>query len=200
MRFLAVIGATVLLIAVGATIYFVGGLYSIGADDPHWGITEQALQLVRTRSVAKAAGSNEGAMPNLEDAAMARKGAANYAEMCAGCHRAPGAPESLMRQGLYPKPPDFTSARVEPAAAFWIIKHGLKMTGMPAWGASHDDATIWAMVGFLRRLPGMAKADYDALVQSAPREEAMPGGHAHGTGPAMSPAHREVPAGQTAKH
>ena len=87
-----------------------------------------------------------------------------------------------MRQGLYPKPPDFTRATVPRNRAFWTIKHGLKMTGMPAWGATHDDSTIWGIVAFIERLPKMSRRDYDQLVSSAPRKEAMPGGHSHGGG------------------
>lgn len=189
MKLLAAVGALVMLVAAAAAAYFFGGFYPAGADSPHWGLTERVLEAVRDRSIARAA-ENEVSRPrNLEDASLALKGAAGYAEMCALCHSAPGASESLVRQGLYPKPPDFTRQSMEPARAFWVIKHGLKMSGMPAWGRTHDDAAIWGIVAFMQRLPKLSKAQYDEMVTKAPREEAMPGGHAHGAGPGMSPPH-----------
>jgi mono/diheme cytochrome c family protein len=57
--------------------------------------------------------------------------------------------------------------------AFWTIKHGIKMSAMPAWGASHDDATIWSMVAFLQRLPDLDAAQYKQMVAAAPPDEDM---------------------------
>ena len=71
--------------------------------------------------------------------------------MCVGCHLAPGIENSEIRVGLYPKPPVLSEARgLNPGNAFWIIKHGIKMSAMPAWGATHDDDSIWAMVAFVQ--------------------------------------------------
>lgn len=47
------------------------------------------------------------------------------------------------------------------------------MTGMPARGASHDDATIWALVAFLQRLPTLTPEEYGGMVQGAPKDERM---------------------------
>ena len=190
MKFLATLGALVLFAAVASAAYFFAGFYPAGADSPHWGITERVLESVRGRSIARAADNEVRSPPDLQDATLALKGAAGYAEMCALCHSAPGASESLLRQGLYPKPPDFSRVNIDPARAFWVIKHGLKMSGMPAWGAAHDDAAIWGMVAFIQRLPKLSKVQYDEMVKKAPREEVMPGGHMHGTGAGMSPTHQ----------
>ena len=179
MRLLAAIGAVALLVLVTAAVVLAAGLYDVGADDPHWATTERVLEWARVRSV-KHGMRDVPEPPNLEDATLVRKGAANYAEMCAACHSAPGMQPSLLKQGLYPQPPELTRASIAPKAAFWVIKHGLKMTGMPAWGASHDDATIWAIVAFVQQMPRMTPQQYDAMVKAAPREEAMPGGHSHG--------------------
>ena len=84
---------------------------------------------------------------------------------CAGCHGAPGVPRGDIAQGLYPPPPDLAKAAslYTPAELFWIIKHGIKMTGLPAW-SDHSDEEIWATVGFLEKLPGMKEQDYAGLV------------------------------------
>lgn len=92
------------------------------------------------RSLAVHAVAPKAALPTDEPAL--RIGAEHYAEMCAGCHLASGADDRDLHDGLYPRPPDFTTVRAEPGVAFWTIKHGIKMTGMSAWGRSHDDARL----------------------------------------------------------
>ena len=78
--------------------------------------------------------------------------------MCTGCHLAPGVGDNEMRQGLYPKPPNLTERRNRsPAQSFWIIKHGLKMSGMPAWGVTHDDESIWGLVAVHPATPDLER-------------------------------------------
>lgn len=78
-----------------------------------------------------------------------------------------------MRPGLYPQPPDLSKVSVDPREAFWVIKHGLKMSAMPAWGLSHDDETIWSMVAFLQKLPSMTAVQYKEIVAKAPPDDDM---------------------------
>lgn len=61
------------------------------------------------------------------------------------------------------------------ARAFWIIKHGIRMTGMPAIGKTHDDKKIWAMVAFLKKLHGMSPAAYQKLTKSTGHDDDEPG-------------------------
>ena len=63
----------------------------------------------------------------------------------------------------------FRSSELTPAEQFWVVKHGLKMTGMPAWGVTHDDELLWDVVAFLRKLPELSADQYRALVESAPK-------------------------------
>jgi len=106
----------------------------------------------------------------------------------------PGVENSEQREGMYPLPPNLSKARVAPQEAFWIIKHGIKMSGMPAWGVNHDDPTIWSMVAFLQKLPDMTSAQYKDMVARAPADHDMDmdmgekGGHSHG-GAADEDAH-----------
>ena len=172
------------------------GMYNMGADSPHWKTTVSMLTMMRERSIEKHAASIT--VPgNIGDPQIILKGAGQYAAMCAGCHLAPGVSDSEIRPGLYPQPPDLGRVRVDPRQAFWVIKHGIKMSAMPAWGFSHDDATIWSMVAFLQELPGMTPAEYRAIVARAPPDAdmgpmnagAMPGdGHAHAHGGAGAAA------------
>jgi mono/diheme cytochrome c family protein len=152
--------AVAALAVLGTSVYF--GAFSVAADVPHSGLTSRALALVRDRSIA--AGAADLTVPNLADRDLIALGAEHYSAMCTGCHLAPGIATSELRQGLYPAPPDFSAGiSLRPAEAFWVIKHGIKMSAMPAWGGTHDDRTIWAMVAFLQQLPTLDAKAYAAL-------------------------------------
>lgn len=170
-----------LLLIVGALGlgWICSGWYDIGADSPHSKPVLTLLARLRQRSVEHHASSI--AVPgNLQDEQVILKGAGQYAAMCTGCHLAPGMADSEIRPGLYPQPPDFSQLPpIEPRAAFWVIKHGIKMSAMPAWGGSHDDATIWSMVAFLRKLPTLTPAQYQDIVARAPPDEDMDDHHGH---------------------
>jgi mono/diheme cytochrome c family protein len=89
--------------------------------------------------------------------------------MCTGCHLGPGVERSELSQGLYPPAPELARGDdLTPAEQFWVIKHGIKLTAMPAWGKTHDDNLIWDMVAFIRQLPKLNAAQYQAAVASAP--------------------------------
>jgi mono/diheme cytochrome c family protein len=79
---------------------------------------------------------------------------------------APGVTRSELRPGLYPHPPNLAQeASPDARRAFWTIKHGIKMSAMPAWGTLLDDAAIWDVVALVRRLPSMAPEGYQQLAQ-----------------------------------
>jgi mono/diheme cytochrome c family protein len=167
-------------IAVLAGAYF--GLVNVGADDPHSPAVHTFLTMVRDRSIAVRAGDIE--VPKLDDESLIRSGAGNYNAMCTGCHLAPGVAKTELSQALYPTPPNLAGIAVErdPAITFWVIKHGIKATGMPAWGKSMGDEYIWGMVAFLKQLPTMDAERYQALVASS-------SGHQHGGGESRMHSH-----------
>jgi len=188
----AVILGAVLILTAAAVIYL--GLYDVGADAPHTRPVFALMQLLRERSIRVR--SKDIPTPSLGDEQLILKGAGQYAAMCTGCHLKPGVQDSEIRPGLYPQPPNLTQRRVNPQEAFWVIKHGLKMSAMPAWGLSHDDATIWSMVAFLQKLPDLTPAQYEAIVARAPPDEDMAmdmnreaSHHHHGSGEANEGGH-----------
>jgi hypothetical protein len=109
---------------------------------------------------------------------------------CAVCHGAPGVPQGEMARGLNPLPPDLgkTAPLLSSAEIFWVLKHGIRMTGMPAW-SQHSDEELWATVAFLQKLPGMNEDDYGKLVMSTMQSG---GGHQHGGGTADHPADNQT--------
>jgi mono/diheme cytochrome c family protein len=173
-----------LLIAVAAATY--AGLYNIAADVPHTQAVYWLIQTVRNQSVAMRA--RDVIVPNdLNDANRISRGAGQYAEMCSTCHLAPGMKRTEVSQGLYPRAPELRrSTELTAAEQFWITKHGIKMTGMPAWGVTHDDELLWDVVAFVRKLPELTSEQYQALVKNAPTHDEIMrnmetgGDHQHG--------------------
>jgi mono/diheme cytochrome c family protein len=159
------IAVLVVVLGAGALIY--AGVYDVAATTPHWFAARTILEMARLRSIkAHAAGI---AVPSgLDDPAKVLIGVAHYAAHCAVCHGAPGVPRGDIGRGLYPPPPDLakTTPLYSPAELFWILKHGIKMTGMPAW-SDHSDEELWGTVAFLKKLPGMSEQEYARLVVSS---------------------------------
>jgi mono/diheme cytochrome c family protein len=163
-----------LLVLIGAAaVVIYAGLYNIAADVPHTQPVYWLLETARERSVVARAG--DIVVPkDLDDANRISKGAGEYAEMCGGCHLAPGMKRTEISQGLYPRAPELRrKTDLTPAEQFWIVKHGVKMTGMPAWGISHDDELLWDVVAFVRKLPELTAEQYEALVKNAPKHEEL---------------------------
>ena len=158
-----VIGLVLVLVAAVAVAIY-AGLYNIAADVPHTQPVYWLFETIRQRSVATRA--RDIVVPHdLDDANRISKGASEYGEMCSGCHLAPGMKRTEISQGLYPRAPELRRGTdLSPAEQFWIVKHGVKLTGMPAWGITHDDELLWDVVAFVRKLPEMTPEQYETLV------------------------------------
>lgn len=181
MKLVKVIFVIGLVAALGVIGFIYSGVYPVAADLPHHPVTYQLLQVLRERSIARASRSIQ--VPALDAPDLLLLGGPDYHEMCAGCHLRPGRAESDLSIGLYPAPPNLADpdyhagpadSRDQARRRFWIIKHGIKASGMPAWGKTHSDQRIWAMVAFLRRLPELTPEQYQILTA---RGESGAGGH-----------------------
>ncbi len=168
---------TIAVLAVGAAAAFAlfvsTGAYNFAADEPHTAAVSALLETMRERSIETRAGGLQS--PDLSETARIVQGAGNYNAMCVGCHLAPGMAESELSKGLYPAPPNLSTEQVEPGQAFWVIKHGIKASGMPAWGKSMSDEYVWNMAAFLQKLPELDEGRYKDMV-------ARSGGHHHDHG------------------
>ena len=180
------VGALLLLV-VAAAIAIYAGLYNVAADVPHTQPVYWLWERMRDRSVG--ARSQDIVAPNdLNEAGRISRGAGQYAEMCSGCHLAPGMKRTEISRGLYPRAPELRrKTDLTPAEQFWIVKHGVKMTGMPAWGVTHDDDVLWDVVAFVRKLPELTPEQYETFVKNAPKHEELMqememGDHEHNEG------------------
>ena len=156
--------AVALLVIVG---YAYSGLYDVSASSSHSGFVDWLLSTTSHASIERHAGDIEA--PDLDDEALVLAGINDFNSMCAGCHGAPGKDPEAMGQGLNPPAPDLAeeAAELTPAELFWVTKNGIRMTGMPAWGATHDDESIWPVVAFMTRLPDLDESAYQELLASA---------------------------------
>ncbi|MCH7830994.1 MAG: cytochrome c [Proteobacteria bacterium] len=172
------------------------GIYDVSAGSSHSSMVNWLLSTTSHASIARRAKDIE--VPNLSDDAMARAGVNDFNGMCAGCHGAPGRDPEAMGQGLNPPPPDLaeSAAEMSPAELFWVTKNGIKMTGMPEWGATHDDDAIWPVVALMTRLPELNASQYQELIDSAGgmghhANDSPTEGHPHEDSPDKSHPHGE---------
>jgi hypothetical protein len=179
---LLIIAALIGVFGIAAFIY--SGVFNIAADDPHWPVTFKILTALRDRSVK--ARSAALTPPDLDIDSRIKLGAGNYDAMFTGCHLRPGVEESELSLGLYPEPPTWREiGKVDPREAFWVIKHGIKMSGMPAWGKSMGDGHVWNIVAFVQKLPHLTPGSYRELVASSK-------GHKHDTDETEPHYHSEM--------
>ena len=170
--------------ATAAVGFAYSGLYDVSASSPHGGIVNWFLSTTSHASVERRASNIE--VPDLDDDSQILAGANDYNSMCAACHGAPGIRPEAVGQGLNPPAPDLAeeAAELTPAELFWITKNGIKMSGMPAWGVTHDDDAIWPVVAFLTNLPELDEAAYRRLLGDAQGsghhgDDAANGVHSH---------------------
>jgi mono/diheme cytochrome c family protein len=183
LRPLAALALLLLLVVAGAAVYLFTGGYDVAAVDPEPSIVDRALAAIADRSVARHAAGI--AAPPLGDPAMIRWGAALYQRSCAACHGGPGVKPSAIGMGMNPGPPDLVdSAREMPAQRiYWVVKNGIGMTGMPAFGPSRGERELWSIVAFVERLPRLSPEAYREAVQGV----AQAGGRPPAPGPAQGP-------------
>lgn len=152
-------------------IVFIGiifsGFYNVSALSPDPSLMQWVLGTTSDRSVEHHAGIVR--ISNITDTSLVKTGFLHFNEMCVGCHGAPGVKRSEIGQGLFPKAPDLTeSAKEMPVSElFWVIKNGIKSTGMPAFGKTHSDHKIEAIVAFLEKMKSMSGQDYAAMRKAA---------------------------------
>lgn len=149
---------------------FWSGAYDISATDQHLAPTYWLLDVGMRRAVIQRA--KRIAVPPLDDAGQIARGAAIFRQHCVQCHGGPGVAPEPFALGLTPAPANlaYTARTWRPAELFWTIREGIKMTGMPAWAFRMDDDELWAIVAFLRIMPGLAPDEYRRLAAALPQQ------------------------------
>ena len=153
----AVLALLILLLI--ALLVILTGAYNVAATDRHETPVAWALDTARINSVQGRA--DDLAVPRFTPAMIAA-GAGEYKKMCEHCHGGVGTDAAEWSMGMLPNPPALAGAakQWEPQEIFWMVKHGIKMTGMPAFRDLHDDEVLWNIAAFVKSMPEMSAADY----------------------------------------
>jgi mono/diheme cytochrome c family protein len=154
----AVVGAAVVL----------GGLYDVAATQQHWQPTYNLLQTAMQHSVKQRA--RDIVEPPLADEAMALRGAGCFRDKCVQCHGAPGVSPEEPGKSMQPLPGPLVDARRHwrPRELYWLTRHGIRMSGMPAWEFRLRDEELWELVAFMQRLPDLNAVQYADWSRRAP--------------------------------
>ncbi|HVT59199.1 MAG TPA: cytochrome c [Thermoanaerobaculia bacterium] len=167
MRTIRTLVALIVLLAAAAVGFAYSGIYDVAAitPEPQW--LQLTFSTVKDHSIERRAAAITA--PPLSDPKALRTGLGHFREMCVSCHGAPGVEAAEFAKGLNPKPPDLAreAAEQSPAQLFWVVKNGIKMTGMPGFGGTHTDEQVWAVVAFLKQLPQLTPEKYQAMVREA---------------------------------
>jgi mono/diheme cytochrome c family protein len=179
---IGVIGVIIVAVIGAAVLFIWSGTYNIAATSPHWDITYNLIDVVKDRSIE--AHSEDVREPALNKAEIRQEALPHYHGMCRHCHGAPGYDDNEFAEGLYPSPPEMVSGDVQAdwndAQLYWIIKHGIKMSGMPAFGPTHSETKLWGLTALVRQIPRMTADQYqEAIEQISGEESGHHEGHTH---------------------
>lgn len=162
MKFLLGFISALIVAALVAVIWIYSGWDNVSALKPHskfvtWAASTTMQRSVRIRAAAITAPANL--------TARASGGFSDFDEMCVQCHSAPGMERGEVGKGLNPQPPVLTDTarRWSPSELFWIVKNGVRMTGMPAFGPTHADERIWTIVAFVQQLSSISPEQYKSM-------------------------------------
>ena len=163
------------LLVAGVVVY--SGAYNVGATSQHLQPVHSLLETTMRQSVRWRA--RHITAPPLDDAQRVQRGAAQFHGKCVQCHGAPGVAQADIGKSMQPVPGPLVDAmqRWRPREIYWITRHGIKMSGMPAWEFRLDESQLWDVVAFVQALPDLtpqAYAQATGLAVAAPRLEETP--------------------------
>lgn len=164
----ATLAASALLAVAGGYIVWRAGWYDIGATKQHWQGVHSLLEGGMRHSVERRARGVP--VPPLDQPASIALGAAVYRDNCAQCHGAPGLAQNDLGKSMQPVPGPLidVARRWRPAELYYITRHGIKMSGMPAWEFHLNEAELWGVVAFMQALPALSAPAYAQLTQAQP--------------------------------
>lgn len=173
MKIIITIIATIVVLAILGFATVLSGVTNVSAENQDKGLVRWVLSTASDRSIERHAKGID--VPPLGDSAQVAMGFDHYQEMCVTCHGAPGVDRSEAGEGLNPHAPNLARSITDMSDAelYWVIKNGIKMTGMPSFGKTHTEEQLWAMVSFVKKLPGMTDEQYQAYKAANPESEEM---------------------------
>lgn len=190
-KFLSWLGASIVAVVVIGTVVIASGVVPVKASSGHLPITSWLLHFAMQRSVAT---HSRGIVPPpLDEEALVVRGATQFEAGCVWCHGAPGTSQPRIVMHMTPHPPELSReiGNWDAAELFYIVRHGVKFTGMPGWPSPQREDEVWAIVAFLQRFPEMNFSQYAELsgrtLRDAQREAVRTAAHRGGDRQALTP-------------
>lgn len=174
-----------------------GGWFPVSANPAEPVFVKRLVHEAYESAVGRAADDIE-VPDDLDKAERILRGVVPFEEMCSLCHIPPGEEASVQALGMNPPPPKLKELLQErtTAEAFWVLQHGVRMTGMPAFGPTHPDEALWDLVAFLQAAASLDSEGYEALQKQAKAKGLAQDGHSHSHG--HMEAHHEAPSAMEA--
>lgn len=166
MRTSLILAALAAIAGISGALLVYSGVYNPAATIQHtapvyWLLTVAMRQAVKHRA-------EDIRVPTLNDRAQIDNGFRLYHVHCEQCHGAPGVAPAAFALGMTPLPANLALTAREwrdSAELYWVVKYGIKMSGMPAWEFRLTDAELWDVVAFLNRLPGLSPEQYRGMTE-----------------------------------
>ena len=167
MKLLKRLAMSITICLVGVYIFVQSGIFNVAATIKDGPVITWLLHTTMEKSVERRAQNIE--VPDINNDEMILAGLSDYVSMCAQCHGEPDKPSSILAQGLNPAPPDLEHLTEGGTAAemFWVINNGIRMTGMAAFGKTHEADEIWPVVAFLQSAKDITSSEYNQMKKEA---------------------------------
>jgi mono/diheme cytochrome c family protein len=164
-----------LLISLVMILAIIGGAIAVhhgfSARDTPSEIEKVLARTMRRLAVPARAKNLKNPIPNTPE--NLHQAAAHWADHCAFCHANSGNGDTEVGKNLYPKAPDMRlpdTQKLTDGELYYTIKNGIRLTGMPAWGAPGDvDEDSWKLVYFIRHLPKMTSQEAEEMKKLNPQ-------------------------------
>ncbi|MFW5815769.1 MAG: c-type cytochrome [Wenzhouxiangella sp.] len=127
------------------------------------------IHLTRVNAVRREVRGLDAEPVDLDDDSVLLGAVRGFESMCTDCHQRPGGQPPALARSLNPAPADLSEAAAKRSVQelFWVTKHGIRMSAMPAWGTSREDEELWAIAALIARFPQLTAQDYERLRATA---------------------------------
>lgn len=145
--------AALLVLPISALGYFTLGFAELRSDAKPPALERELMRAAVHASVRRSASAIQTPLKANDETLV--EGGTLYLNGCAGCHGRPGKLGDDL--GNYPPAPRFArvGTQYSEPEMYWTIKHGIRMTGMSAYGPFFSDKQIWALASFLHRIQSL---------------------------------------------
>ncbi|NDY94622.1 c-type cytochrome [Wenzhouxiangella limi] len=166
--------AIVLLLAalIGASVagwIILGGRFDVAVSAQLPQPVHDLIHLTRVNAVRREVRDLDARPIDLDDEAVLLGAVRGFESMCADCHQRPGGDPPALARSLNPAPAKLCEAAEKRSVEelFWVTKHGIRMSAMPAWGTTRDDQELWAIATLVARFPNLTAAEYEQMRAAA---------------------------------